>query len=63
MTSYILAAMLLLQLQSANGTITGQILSVDGTPAVAVRVTAKTAADTAAGNTADERVSFVQTDS
>ena len=56
----LLAAALLIQ--SANGTVTGRLLSAAGTPAVGVRVTAKPAADAAVPAAPDVLISIAQTD-
>jgi hypothetical protein len=61
MNSLLIAAILLIQ--APNGTVTGRVLTSSGVPAVGVRVTAKSVADSAAPATPDVLVSIVQTDS
>jgi len=61
MNSLLIAAILLIQ--APNGTVSGRLLSAPGVPAIGVRITAKSVADSAAPTSPEVLVSIVQTDS
>src|SRR3979490_1274002 len=60
MNSLLIAAILLIQ--APNGIVTGRLLSSPGVPAVGVRITAKSVADSASPASPNVLVSIVQTD-